>query len=109
LTLRLEPTPDLLAQAAARRRPGQLLVGFALEPRDRLADSARAKLARKAIDLVVANPLETMDSPTIEASVFGRPGSGLESGRSTDGPIPKSAFAAWLMQLIEEQADAIPR
>jgi phosphopantothenoylcysteine decarboxylase / phosphopantothenate---cysteine ligase len=106
LTLQLEPTPDLLAGCVKARRPGQLLVGFALEPRDRLLESARAKLERKGIDLVVANPLETMDAPTIEATVLGRAGTSLHAGRATDGPMPKTAFAVWLMRLIEEQVDA---
>ncbi len=106
LTLRLEPTPDLLAECAASRRPGQVLVGFALEPRERLLTSAKSKLERKGIDLVVANPLETMDSPTIEAVVLGRQGTRMEAGRATDGPIAKSAFAEWLLGLIEEQTDA---
>jgi phosphopantothenoylcysteine decarboxylase/phosphopantothenate--cysteine ligase len=97
LRLDLEPTPDLLAGLAAERRPGQILVGFALEPRDELLASARAKLERKGIDLVVGNPLETMDSETIEAVVLGR--DGFEA--RTPGAISKEKFAAWLLDLIE--------
>jgi phosphopantothenoylcysteine decarboxylase/phosphopantothenate--cysteine ligase len=97
LTLELEPTPDLLAQVAARRRPEQLMVGFALEPREELLTSARAKLDRKKIDLVVANPLETMDGETIEAIVLGKDGTETR----TDGAISKPAFAIWIMNLIE--------
>src|SRR5262249_18280024 len=33
LVLTLEPTPDLLAEVGRSRRPDQLIVGFALEPR----------------------------------------------------------------------------
>jgi phosphopantothenoylcysteine decarboxylase/phosphopantothenate--cysteine ligase len=106
MTLNLEATPDLLAECAGQRRSGQWLVGFALEPRERLEASARSKLDRKGIDLIVANPLETMDSPSIEAVVFGREGSGVERGRRTDGAIPKAAFADWLLQLIQERCDA---
>lgn len=98
LTLELEPTPDLLSEVAASRRPGQVLVGFALEPRDQMMESARAKLERKRIDLVVANPLETMDSPTIEAVALWRDG----SERRTPGTIGKPRFAAWLMDIIAE-------
>lgn len=96
LTLELEPTPDLLAEASRRRREGQLFVGFALEPRAELLDSARAKLARKKIDLVVANPLETMDSDRVEAMVVG-PG-----GERTDTPgvMTKRDFAPWVLELI---------
>jgi phosphopantothenoylcysteine decarboxylase/phosphopantothenate--cysteine ligase len=97
MTLELEATPDLLAEVAAGRRPGQLLVGFALEPREELVPSARAKLERKRIDLVVANPLETMDSPTIDALVLGADG----SEKRTDGPISKTEFAGWLLSIIE--------
>lgn len=96
LALELEPTPDLLAGCAARRRPGQLLVGFALEPRDRLMDSARGKLVRKGLDMIVANPLETMDGETIEATVIARDGREW----STPGAIDKSAFAMWLLERL---------
>jgi phosphopantothenoylcysteine decarboxylase/phosphopantothenate--cysteine ligase len=57
----LEPTADILAGLAARRRPGQLLVGFAAETGagdggpQQLRDYARGKLVAKGIDLVVAN------------------------------------------------------
>jgi phosphopantothenoylcysteine decarboxylase/phosphopantothenate--cysteine ligase len=50
----LEPTPDILAELGARRRPGQVLVGFAAET-DNLHAEADAKLRRKGIDLIVAN------------------------------------------------------
>ena len=50
----LEPTPDILAELGARRRPGQVLVGFAAETDDLRAEAA-AKLRRKGIDLIVAN------------------------------------------------------
>lgn len=97
LTLELEPTPDLLAACASRRRPGQFFVGFALEPRERLRESASHKLVRKGLDLIVANPLETMDAQTIEATVFGRDGSEV----NTCGAVEKSVFADWLLDLID--------
>lgn len=102
MTLELEATPDLLAQTAADRKPGQLLVGFALEPRDELERSAREKLARKGVDLVVANPLETMDSPMIEALVLGADGSEARTG----GLLSKAEFAGWLMSLLEARLGA---
>jgi len=54
----LEPTPDILAGLGARKPPGQVLVGFAAETGDEagsVLDHARAKLARKGCDLLVAN------------------------------------------------------
>jgi phosphopantothenoylcysteine decarboxylase / phosphopantothenate---cysteine ligase len=52
--LRLERTRDILAELAARRRPGQLVVGFAAET-DHLLENAASKLHAKRLDLVVAN------------------------------------------------------
>ncbi len=50
----LEPTPDILAGLGANKRPGQVLVGFAAETSDLLAN-AQGKLERKHLDLIVAN------------------------------------------------------
>ena len=50
----LEPTVDILAELGANKRPGQVLVGFAAETNDVLAN-ARGKLERKRADLLVAN------------------------------------------------------
>lgn len=100
LTLRLVATPDLLARCAQNARPDQLLVGFALEPENSMMDSARSKLARKGIDLIVANPLETMNSSTVRAVLLGNPDRGLDIQVSTDGRITKARFAAWLLDHI---------
>ncbi|MEO6123348.1 MAG: bifunctional phosphopantothenoylcysteine decarboxylase/phosphopantothenate--cysteine ligase CoaBC [Ilumatobacteraceae bacterium] len=50
----LEPTPDILAGLGQRKRSGQVLVGFAAETNDLVAN-ADAKLRRKNLDLIVAN------------------------------------------------------
>jgi phosphopantothenoylcysteine decarboxylase/phosphopantothenate--cysteine ligase len=49
----LEPTPDILAELGAAKH-GQVLVGFAAETDD-VATNAAEKLARKNVDLLVAN------------------------------------------------------
>ncbi|MDQ6727708.1 MAG: bifunctional phosphopantothenoylcysteine decarboxylase/phosphopantothenate--cysteine ligase CoaBC [Actinomycetota bacterium] len=51
----LEPTPDILAELGRRKRPGQVLVGFAAQAGDDLRARAADKLRRKHLDLVVAN------------------------------------------------------
>lgn len=101
LHLELEPTPDLLAEVASTRRADQLMVGFALEPREELLASARAKLERKRIDLVVGNPLETMDSESVEAIVLaaGNPGEAPREVR-TPHRMSKTDFAPWLMDQV---------
>ena len=54
LTLRLEPTRDILSEIAGRRRPDQIVVGFAAET-DHVVENAAAKLQTKRLDLIVAN------------------------------------------------------
>lgn len=98
LTLQLESTPDLIAEIAAHRRPGQFLIAFALEPRAEMVASAQAKLARKRVDLVIANPLETMDSDAIEAIAVHADGHQTHTGTA----IPKSDFAPWLLDLLDD-------
>ncbi|MCC6427643.1 MAG: hypothetical protein IT435_12585 [Phycisphaerales bacterium] len=96
LVLELEPTPDLIAELAARPHTGQFLVAFALEPRDQMIPAAQAKLHRKGVDLVIANPLETMDSDRIDAIAI------YADGRQTPTPasMTKTDFAPWLLDLL---------
>lgn len=104
LAIELEPVPDLLATTRAMRRPGARVVGFALEPADDLERSALDKLGRKDLWGIVANPLETMESPEIAGTLFTRSGRRLP-------PAPrmaKGAFARWLAAEITEGA-AEPR
>ena len=54
LTLELAPTEDILAEVVRRRRPGQLIVGFAAET-DNLMANGRAKLLAKGADAIVVN------------------------------------------------------
>jgi phosphopantothenoylcysteine decarboxylase/phosphopantothenate--cysteine ligase len=51
---RLEPTTDILAEIARRRRREQLVVGFAAEA-DHLLENAAAKVRAKRLDMIVAN------------------------------------------------------
>jgi phosphopantothenoylcysteine decarboxylase/phosphopantothenate--cysteine ligase len=54
LTLELAPTEDILAEVVRRRRPGQLIVGFAAET-ENLMENGRAKLLAKGADAIVVN------------------------------------------------------
>ncbi len=68
--LTLVPNPDIIKDAAALRRPGQVFVGFALETR-RAAEHARGKLIRKGLDFVVANGPSSLASGRIRATLVG--------------------------------------
>jgi phosphopantothenoylcysteine decarboxylase/phosphopantothenate--cysteine ligase len=102
VSLELEPTPDLLASLAQSTRPNQVRIGFALEAADRLEETARAKLRSKHLDAIVANPLQTMDSPQISGTLLLNDGTTLVAPQS----MPKAAFAQWLVQNIEPIWDA---
>lgn len=54
LTLRLVENPDVAKAVGEMKKPGQTLVGFAAET-DHLIENAQAKLAKKHLDLIVAN------------------------------------------------------
>ena len=56
MTLRLLPTADIAAALGAAKRPGQRLVGFALET-DHEEENALGKLRRKNLDFIVLNSL----------------------------------------------------
>lgn len=54
LTLELAPTEDILAEVVRRRRPGQLIIGFAAETQN-MMENGRAKLLAKGADAIVVN------------------------------------------------------
>lgn len=92
--IELNPVPDLVGGLAGNERPGQARIGFALEPASELESAARRKLQRKQLAAIVANPLETMDSPEIDGFLLLADGS---IHRAADHPIPKPLFAEWLV------------
>jgi phosphopantothenoylcysteine decarboxylase / phosphopantothenate---cysteine ligase len=60
-TVTLEPTGDVLAQLGARRRNGQVLVGFAADHGETGLARAREKLEAKGSDLIVFNDVSRDD------------------------------------------------
>jgi phosphopantothenoylcysteine decarboxylase / phosphopantothenate---cysteine ligase len=97
LTLKLQPTPDLVAAVASTKRPDQKVVAFALEELAELESRAVAKMRRKGVDAVVANPLGTMDGEHITPLWLLADGGRAEPGRMT-----KPKFAAWLIDRLGE-------
>jgi phosphopantothenoylcysteine decarboxylase/phosphopantothenate--cysteine ligase len=53
-TLQLEPTQDILRELVTKKNPSTLMIGFAAETEDILANG-RAKLERKGVDAIVVN------------------------------------------------------
>ena len=56
LILELQPTHDIAARLGELKKPQQLMVGFALETQDEMAN-AQKKLQRKNLDMIVLNSL----------------------------------------------------
>jgi len=86
LTLHLSRTPDILKALGEQKRPGQTLVGFALETDDE-HENARRKLDDKNLDWIVLN------NPTEEGAGFGRTTNRVTLlGRNgTEEELPKMA------------------
>jgi phosphopantothenoylcysteine decarboxylase/phosphopantothenate--cysteine ligase len=102
LTLELVRTRDVLAEAVAAAT-GAVLVGFAAEAGDAVA-AARAKLARKGCDAVVANRIDgpdpAFDGPTNEVTVIVRGGRELA--------LPRAAKEEVAERLLDEVASLLP-
>jgi phosphopantothenoylcysteine decarboxylase/phosphopantothenate--cysteine ligase len=83
LTVELVPTPDILSELG-HEGGKRVLVGFAAET-DGLIENARAKLARKHVDMIVANDVTQkgagFDGDTNIVTLL------LRDGR--DAPLPK--------------------
>jgi len=54
ITIVLEKNPDILKELGQKKRPGQILVGFAAETQ-KLMEYAREKIEKKNLDFIVAN------------------------------------------------------
>lgn len=61
IVLELERTADILGEVSRSRKHDQLVIGFAAETNDMLAN-AREKLTRKQLDMIVANDVSRSDS-----------------------------------------------
>ncbi|MFN4013160.1 MAG: bifunctional phosphopantothenoylcysteine decarboxylase/phosphopantothenate--cysteine ligase CoaBC [Aquificaceae bacterium] len=65
MELKLVKNPDIL-ESVGRIKGKRFLIGFALEEREKLKENALKKLSSKNLDLIVANPLESMGSEAYE-------------------------------------------
>jgi len=97
--LELERTPDIL-QSLSRKRTHQVLVGFAAESGDLLANG-RKKLREKNLDLLVINritgPQSAFGSDTNEVIFLPRHGAPIEMER-----LPKRLLADRILDTVQE-------
>ena len=92
MLIECEATEDIVAEAVQTRRPDQRVIGFSLESEGNL-DRARDKLARKKLDLIVYNSLETMNASTVRPVLL------WPDGRSEDvATLPKERFGELLIE-----------
>jgi phosphopantothenoylcysteine decarboxylase/phosphopantothenate--cysteine ligase len=72
VTLTLQPTEDLLAGLSQRKRPGQIVVAFAVEVgrREEIERKARRELAEKGADLTVVNTPDAMAADKSTACIL---------------------------------------
>ena len=103
--LELVENPDILKELAARRRPGQILTGFAAET-ENMAENGRAKLAAKGCDLLVVNQVGSglaFGTGDNAALVLGADGSVTEVPRG-----PKMALADVIWDLVGARLPPLP-
>jgi phosphopantothenoylcysteine decarboxylase/phosphopantothenate--cysteine ligase len=80
LTLELVQNPDIARAIGERKKPGQILVGFAAET-ENIAENALEKIEAKNLDIVVANDITEegagFESDTNSIEIFFAPRAGL--------------------------------
>ena len=90
MEIKLVPNPDIAAALGKSRRPGQMLVGFALET-DHAEANAADKLRRKGLDWIVlnsmANPKAGFGVDTNQVTILGADGSKREYPAKTKDEV----------------------
>ena len=103
--LELERTPDIL-QSLSRKRTSQVLVGFAAESEDLLANG-RTKLHQKNLDLLVVNsiagPHSAFGNETNEVILLPRHGTPVAIER-----LPKRVLADRILDTVLKQCTSSP-
>ena len=102
MAIRLERTDDILAWLGEHRREGQFLCGFSMETQNMLENS-RAKLAKKHIDMIVANNLKVAGAGFgVDTNVVTM----ITAGRETELPmLTKDEVAHRLLDGILEEME----
>ena len=60
LTLKLETTPDILTHLSKDKKDTQTFIGFCLDDKEVLLESAKNKLTKKNLDYIIANTTDNI-------------------------------------------------
>jgi phosphopantothenoylcysteine decarboxylase / phosphopantothenate---cysteine ligase len=104
--LAVERTPDILAALGRKKKPGQLLVGFAAETHD-VVEHARRKLRTKNADLIVANAVgegKGFGADENAVRIVGRTGPVKDTGTMSKRELSRIIF-----DRIEAELEKKPR
>ncbi|MFO0871781.1 MAG: phosphopantothenoylcysteine decarboxylase [Pirellulales bacterium] len=102
LTLHLVETPDVVATLGADKRPGQWVVGFALETEDQRF-RALTKMERKSCDLMVLNGPEAMNAQDNQVEILAQNGAVLASLAGTKVEVARGILSLIQQHLIDRQ------
>jgi phosphopantothenoylcysteine decarboxylase / phosphopantothenate---cysteine ligase len=104
LLLELEPTEDVLARLAARKRAGQTIVGFAAEHGADAVELGRSKLSAKKLDALVVNDISRpeigFESSENEVTIL------TTAGQQQVARARKSSVAEAILDAIERLRSA---
>src|SRR5262249_28197750 len=102
-SIALVRTPDILADTRSARKPGAIVIGFALETND-VIENAASKLAAKGLDAIVAN--DATESGAGFAVDTNRVAILTRDGAREDLPLmAKSDVADALLDRVEKMID----
>ena len=100
MVIRLEATPDIAATLNEQKRPGQVVIGFALQTHDAVS-KARAKLSKKRLDGIVLNSLDALGGESGTYTYLSP-----EGGEDAWGQLEKHACAR---RILAEAVKALGR
>ncbi|MCU0607643.1 MAG: bifunctional phosphopantothenoylcysteine decarboxylase/phosphopantothenate--cysteine ligase CoaBC [Candidatus Edwardsbacteria bacterium] len=89
--LELAENPDILKYASVHKKAGTVLVGFALETDDLVANATK-KMKAKGLDLVVANGASALGSDDNDAILIRKGGKPLRCGRQSKRDLARTVL-----------------
>lgn len=102
--IKLEATTDIAAAVSERRRPGQVLVGFAAETEE-VVENATRKLLAKGLDIIVANnvvaPGAGFEHDTNEVTIVTGDGTSIGVPMTTKQAVAVAAIDAVVERLAK--------